>query len=74
MVLGCVVHRVREDAHGRGAPLGEKGLEPKLEFGLFLEVECVDLRTDDTAERMIINEVRDQTGRARAPSPALVQA
>lgn len=60
MVLGRVVHRVGRDAHGRGAPLGEEGLEPKLELGLFLEVECVDLRTEDFGDGTIVNgRVRD---------------
>ncbi len=64
MVLGRVVHGVREDAHGRGAALGKKGLEPKLKLGLLLEVECVDLPSQDSADGTIVNgRVQDLTER-----------
>ena len=43
MIFCRVVSGLGQDAHGRGAPLREQGLEPQLELGLLLEVERVDL-------------------------------
>jgi hypothetical protein len=42
-ILGSVVQAIRGSPPSRSTTLGKEGLEAKLEFRLFSEVECVYL-------------------------------